>query len=118
MRNGRNWGLWLGWLGAVWLFAIFIASIVNYTRGIDVVALLVALIGQLVVVIAWTLWRPLPLWIVSGWGLIMVSAFVGLLITVPGGFVVSWLLIGIVPVGLAMLLAAIVTMDRSVSLTH
>jgi hypothetical protein len=111
-------GVWMGWLGAVWLLAIFIASIVDYSRGIDVVAVLIALIGQLVVTIAWTLWRPLPLWIVSGWGLILLSATVGLFITVPGSFFLSWTLVGIIPVGAAMILAAVVQMGRSASLTH
>jgi hypothetical protein len=118
MQRNRNRGVWLAWLGAIWLFAIFLASIVSYSRGIDVVALLVALLGQLTLAIAWLLWRPLPLWIVSGWGLIMLSAVLGLLITVPGGFFVSWLMVGIVPVGLAMLVAALIEMERSPELSH
>jgi hypothetical protein len=117
-RRQGNTGRWLTWLGAVWLFAIFIASIVDYSRGVDVVWLLVAFIGQLVIAIAWTLWRPLPLWIVSGYGLVLLAGVVGLLITVPGSLFLSWTMIGYVPIGLLMIVAAIVEMDRSTSLTH
>jgi hypothetical protein len=67
----------------------------------------VAFIGQRAVAIAWTLYRPLPLWIPAGWGLILLSGYVGLLITIPGGFDVTWSLVGLVPVGLLMILTAI-----------
>ena len=117
MRH-RTRGVWISWLGALWLLAIFIGSIVDYSRGVDVVAVLIAFIGQLVVTIAWTLWRPLPLWIVAFWGLIMLSALVGLLITVPGSAFLSWSVLALVPTGLAMLIAAGAQVDRSPSLVH
>jgi len=115
-RSSR--GAWLSWLGVAWLLGVFIASIVDYHRGIDAAGVLVAFVGQLGVAIAWTLYRPLPLWIPAGWGLILLSGYVGLLITIPGGFDVTWSLVGLVPVGLLMIVTAILEMDRSPELTH
>jgi hypothetical protein len=115
-RSSR--GAWLSWLGVAWLLGVFIASIVDYHRGIDAAGILVAFIGQVAVAIAWTLYRPLPLWVPAGWGLIMLSGYVGLLITIPGGFDVTWSLVGLVPTGLLMILTAILEMDRSPELTR
>ena len=117
MERG-NRGPWLSWLGVAWLLGVFIASIVDYHRGIDAAGVLVAFLGQVGVAIAWTLYRQLPLWIPAGWGLILLSGYVGLLITIPGGFDVTWSLVGLVPTGLLMILTAILEMDRSPELTH
>ena len=108
----------MAWLTTIWLLGVFLESIVVYNRGVDVVAVVIALIGQLVVTIAWTLYRPLPLWLVCFWALIVLSAVLGLVITVPGGFVMSWLVVGLVPSGVAMLIAAWLATERSHSLVH
>jgi hypothetical protein len=116
----------VAWLATLLLLVVFIASIVYYNRGIDTVAVLIALIAQLAVVIAWAVYRPLPLWIPAGHGLILLSAVVGLLITAPagratttlGGIPFSWMLIGLVPAGIVMMLAAAIHRQPSASLTH
>lgn len=126
MARSRRWALWLAWLVTLLLLIVFVASIVYYSRGIDTVAVLIALIAQLTVVIAWSLYRPLPLWIPAGHGLILLSAVLGLLITAPsgqstttiGGFVLSWMLIGLVPAGVVMILAAALHGSRSTALTY
>jgi uncharacterized membrane protein len=116
----------VAWLATLLLLVVFIASIVYYNRGIDTVAVLIALIAQLIVVIAWALYRPLPLWIPAGHGLILLSAVVGLLIAAPaghsvttlGGIALSWTLIGPVPAGIVMILAAVMHRQPAMSLTH
>jgi hypothetical protein len=124
--RARRRALWLAWLATLLLLVVFIASIVYYSRGIDTVAVLIALIAQLTVVIAWALYRPLPLWIPAGHGLILLSAVVGLLITAPaghsvttlGGIALSWMLIGLVPTGIVMILAAVMHRQPAMSLTR
>lgn len=117
--GGRRLALWIGWLGIVWLFAVFLASIVSYTRGIDMIAVLIGLLTQLTVVIAWTLWRPLPLWIVYFHALILLALVLGFVVTVPGALnTLSWMYIGVVPVGIAMIVAAFLHWERSAELTH
>lgn len=126
MARARRRALWLAWLATLLLLVVFIASIVYYSRGIDTVAVLIALIAQLTVVIAWALYRPLPLWIPAGHGLILLSAVLGLLIAAPagrsittiGGIPLSWMLIGLVPAGVVMILAAAMHREPSASLTH
>ncbi len=126
MGRARRRALWLAWLATLLLLVVFIASIVYYNRGIDTVAVLIALIAQLTVVIAWALYRPLPLWIPAGHGLILLSAVVGLLIAAPAGHSVttlagialSWTPIGLVPTGIVMILAAAMHRQPAMSLTH
>lgn len=126
MGRARRRALWLAWLATLLLLLVFIASIVYYSRGIDTVAVLIALIAQLTVVIAWSLYRPLPLWIPAGHGLILLSATFGLLITAPaghsvttiGGIPLSWMLIGLVPAGMVMILAAAMHRQPAMSLTR
>lgn len=116
MGRNRRWALWIGWLGIVWLLAVFLASIIWHTRGLDTIAVLIALLAQLTVVIVWSLVPRFPLWIVLFHALIMLSLVVGFFVTAPGAF--SWMLIGLIPVGAAMLAAGILHMDRSPALTH
>jgi hypothetical protein len=126
VARARRRALWLAWLATLLLLVVFIASIVYYSRGIDTVAVLIALIAQLTVVIAWALYRPLPLWIPAGHGLILLSAVVGLLIAAPAGrsittiagIPLSWMLIGLVPAGIVMIVAAAMHRQPSVGLTH
>ena len=116
----------LAWLATFWLIAVLVMSIVGYTRGLDVVALAIALIVQAVVVIAWTVYRPLPLWIIAGHGLILIALVVGLGITAPGaavgqtlfGLNVAWLAVGLLPTGVAMILAALVGWNREHVVGH
>ena len=115
--GNRRLALWISWLGTFWLLGVFLASIVYFTRGLDTIAVLVALLAQLTVTIGWALIPRLPLWIVFFHALIMLSLVVGFFITAgAGGF--GWMLIGLIPVGVAMLVAGLVHLERSAELTH
>lgn len=112
--------IWIGWLATFWLIAVLVLSMLSYVRGLDPAVLAVALVVQVVLVVAWTLWRPLPLWIVAGHGLILLSLVLGLALTAPASVLpdplpaiaAPWLSVGLVPVGLAMLVAALVAWNR------
>lgn len=118
MRQGnRRLALWIGWLGVLWLFVVFLVSILAYTRGIDTIVVLMALLAQLTVVIGWALVRRLPLWIVFFHGLIMLALVIGFVITAgAAGF--TWMFVGLIPVGVAMLVAGLLHVERAHSLTH
>jgi hypothetical protein len=119
MGNPRG-GLWLAWLATFWLIGVLVMSMLSYVRGVDVVALAIALTAQVGVVIAWSLYRPLPLWIVAGHGLIMLSLVLGFVVTAPASpppdpapaIALPWMLVGLVPAGLAMIAAALVAWNR------
>ena len=118
--------LWLAWLATFWLLAVLVLSMLSYVRGVDVVALAIALIAQVVLVVAWTLYRPLPLWIVAGHGLILLALVLGLAVTAPASplpdplppLAAPWLLVGLVPTGVAMILAALVAWNREHVVGH
>lgn len=116
----------IAWLATTWLAIVLVVSIADYTRGLDVVALAIVLPVQLAVVITWSLWARLPLWLVAGHGLILVALAVGLIIAGPAealpitglGVAVPWLLVGLIPTGVAMIAAAWVHWRPSGSLVH
>lgn len=118
--------IWIGWLAVVWLIAALAFSIVDYVRGLDPVTLAIGLVVQAVVVIVWTFWRGMPLWIVGGHGLILVGLALGLVVTAPSGPAgemtfgsgLPWLVVGLVPVGLAMVIAALVAWNREHIVGH
>ncbi|MDP8903950.1 MAG: hypothetical protein M3N29_01310 [Chloroflexota bacterium] len=126
MSRGARWARWLAWLATAWLLIVLLLSIFNYVRGLDPVVLLLALVAQITVLIAWLVYRPLPLWLVAGHGLIMLSLAFGLVIAAPPappaetlfGLRVAWLLIGLIPAGVAMILAALLHWDRSTVVGH
>ncbi len=105
----------LVWLATAWLVLVLLLSVVNYTRGLDVVALAITLPVQLGVLIIWQIFPRPPLWLIAGHGLIMIALAVGLVITAPAGepaktilgLTVPWLVVGLLPAGAAMLLAAV-----------
>lgn len=118
--------IWIGWLAVVWLIAVLVLSIAGYVRGLDPVALAIGLVVQAVVVIAWTFWRGMPLWIVGGHGLILVGLALGLVVTAPAGPAgetmfgsgLPWLVIGLLPAGVAMILAAFIAWNREHIVGH
>jgi hypothetical protein len=116
----------IAWLATAWLAVVLVVSIADYTRGLDVVALAIALPVQLAVVITWSLWARLPLWLVAGHGLILVALAFGLIIAGPAeplpitglGLAMPWLIVGLVPTGGAMIAAAWLHWRPSDSLVH
>ena len=108
MRNPRL-AIWLAWLTTAWLVVTFVLSIVYYVRGIDVVVIGLALIVQIVVLIAWLVYRQLPLWILAGHGLIFIGLALGLVISGPAGQFsgTPWMYLALVPAGVAMIVAAV-----------
>jgi len=111
----RDWiTLFISWLTTAWLVIVLEQSVVNFTRAIDVIALAAGLAAQLIVTVLWTFYPRMPLWLVWGHGLILLSLAIGLLIAGPPGTVdptafglaLPWLAIGLLPAGAAMVAAA------------
>ncbi|CAN5206439.1 hypothetical protein BH24CHL7_BH24CHL7_05800 [soil metagenome] len=108
--------LTIGWLATLWLAEVLVISMVEYTRGLDVAALALALPVQLFVVILWSLVPRLPLWLVAGHALILLGLGIGLVVAgpagpmpaMPFGLPVPWLIVGLIPTGVAMIVAAAV----------
>lgn len=124
MRTREAWSAALAGAATIWLVVTFWLSLTNEMSGVDRIAVGLALGMQLTVLLAWDLFPRLPLWIVAGHGLIMVSLALGLVITAPAGvtppfgLTMPWYLLGLVPAGLAMILAAAVRWQRTSSLAH
>jgi hypothetical protein len=116
----------LAWLATAWLVVVLLLSIANYTRGVDVIALAITLPVQVAVLVLWLAFPRLPLWIIAGHALIMVALGLGLLITAPAGqpaetlfgLELPWLLLGLVPAGVAMLVAAAVRWTPADAVVH
>lgn len=112
--------IWIGWLATFWLIAVLILSVLSYMRGLDVAVLAIVLIIQVVLIVLWTFWREMPLWMVALHGLILLALVLGLAITAPDSplpdplpsLPLPWLIVGLVPTGLAMLLAVLVAWNR------
>jgi len=124
MGTRETWAALLAGAATIWLLVAFWLSLTSEMSGIDRIALGLALAMQLSVLLAWDLLPRLPLWTVAGHGLIMVSLALGLIITAPAGappafgLAVPWYVLGLVPAGLAMILAAAARWQRSSSLAH
>lgn len=127
MRDRRRWALVIALAAALWLVAVLWLSLAHFTRGFDPLVLAMSLLMQLVVLIAWWLIPRLPLWLVAGHGLIMLSLGLGLVITAPGpstalepgvGPPLPWFLLGTLPAGLAMVVAAAVAWTPQKDLLH
>jgi hypothetical protein len=88
-----------------------IANLEEVPRNVDVVVLWLAGLLQLGLLLTWVFVPRLPRWIVAGWGLILVAAGIGVIITAPvpeGASVVPWALVGLVVGGIVtMILSAI-----------
>jgi hypothetical protein len=112
--------VWIGWLATFWLIAMLILSVFSFMRGLDIAVLALALIVQVVVIMLWTFWREMPLWIVAFHGMILLALVLGLAITAPTAALpdplpplsLPWLIVGLVPTGAAMLLAVLVAWNR------
>ena len=124
MRSREGWSALLAGAATIWLVVAFWLALTNEMSGIDRIAVGLALAMQLSVLLAWDLFPRLPLWIVAGHGLIMVSLALGLIITAPAGapptfgLAMPWYVLGLVPAGLAMILAAAARWQRSSGLAH
>jgi len=120
----QQWSAIVAGAATVWLAVALLLSLAYYTRGLDYLVIGLALAMQVSVLMAWDLLPRLPLWIVAGHGLIMVSLALGLVITAPAGGPapilagLPWLVVGLVPAGLAMIIAAAVRWQRAEGLVH
>jgi hypothetical protein len=80
-------------------------------RSVDVVVLWLAGLLQLGLVLTWALIPRLPAWVVAGWGLILIALGIGVIIAAPvpaGAAAFPWALVGLVVIGIATIVAAIV----------
>ena len=88
-----------------------IANLEDVPRNIDIVALWLAGLLTLGLLLTWIFIPKLPRWIVAGWGLILIAAGIGLIITAPvpaGASVVPWGLIGLVVGGIVTIILSAV----------
>jgi hypothetical protein len=127
MQTRLRQARWLAVLAMLWLIVTWILSMVFYTRGLDFIVIFLAGLGQLSVLIAWATFRGLPGWLVAGHGLVLLALAFGFVVVpgppggpLPGAPVLPapWLVIGLVPAGVAMILAAILRRAPSGSLAH
>ena len=124
MGSREGWSALLAGAATIWLVVTFWLALTNPMSSVDRIAVGLALAIQLTVLLAWDLFPRLPLWIVAGHGLIMVSLALGLIITAPAGgppafgLEVPWYVLGLVPAGLAMILASALRWQRSSGLVH
>lgn len=124
MTNRHNWSVLLTGAATIWLLITLGWAVAIGGRPIDAAVLAIAFVMQLTVVMAWDLLPRLPLWIVAGHALIMLSLTLGLVITVPaaqfgaGQAGVPFHVVGLVPAGVAMLLAAWLHWERAEGLVH
>ncbi len=110
----------IGWLTTFWLIATLILSVLSHARGLDIAVLAIALLVQVVLIVLWTFWREMPLWIVAFHGMILLAVVLGFAITAPAAtlpdplpaLALPWLAVGLVPAGVAMLLAVLVAWNR------
>jgi hypothetical protein len=80
-------------------------------RSVDVVVLWLAGLLHLGLVGTWAFLPRLPKWIVAGWGLILLGLGLGVIIAAPvpaGASSFPWALVGLVVIGIATIVAAIV----------
>jgi hypothetical protein len=123
MANRQNWSVLLTGAATIWLLIALGWALAIEARPVDALVIALAFVLQLSVVMAWDLLPRLPLWLVAGHALIMLALSLGLLITVPAEFGtgqagVPFHVVGLVPAGIVMLLAAWLRWDRSEALVH
>ena len=88
-----------------------VANLDDVPRNIDIVVLWLVGLLQLGLLLTWIFVPRLPRWIVAGWGLILVAAGVGVIITAPvpeGAATVPWALVGLVIGGIVTMIVAAV----------
>jgi hypothetical protein len=79
-------------------------------RWIDVTVLWIASALQLGLLLTWIFIPRLPKWIVAGFGIVLISTGIGVIITAPvpaGAGTMPWALLGLVLAGIATIIAAI-----------
>lgn len=127
MESRYRQARWLAIAAMLWLIVAWILSMIFYTRGLDFIVILLAGLAQLSVLIAWAIFRrALPGWLIAGHGLILLSLALGLVIIPgapaspgsPAAPAVPLLVLGLVPAGVAMILAAVLRRPPSSSLAH
>jgi hypothetical protein len=88
-----------------------LANIEFEPRSVDIVVLWLAGASQLGLLLTWVFIPRLPRWIVAGWGLILMSLGIGVIITVPvpeGASAIPWALIGLLVVGIVTVIMSVV----------
>ena len=88
-----------------------VANLEDVPRNIDIVALWLAGLLTLGLLLTWVFIPKLPRWIVAGWGLILIAAGIGLIITAPvpaGASVIPWGLVGLVVGGIVTIVLSAV----------
>jgi hypothetical protein len=124
MGNRHNWSVLLTGAATIWLLIALGWALAIEARPVDALVIALAFVLQLMVVMAWDLLPRLPLWLIAGHALIMLSLALGLVITVPAAQFgaamagIPFHVVGLVPAGLAMLVAAALRWDRSEALVH
>lgn len=98
-----------------------IAGLEPTPRSIDIVVLWLAGAGQLGLLLTWVFIPRLPRWIVAGWGLILASLGIGVVITVPtpaGAGGTPWALFGLLVVGIVTIVMSVVHSSGSSPSDH
>ena len=93
-----------------------IAKLEDVPRNIDIVALWLAGLLTLGLLLTWIFIPRLPRWIVAGWGLILIAAGIGIIITAPvpaGASVIPGGLIGLVIGGIVTIILSVVHSPES-----
>jgi hypothetical protein len=88
-----------------------IANLEDVPRNIDIVARWLAGLLTLGLILTWVFVPSLPRWVVAGWGLILIAAGIGLIITAPvpaGASVIPWGLVGLVVGGVVTIILSVV----------
>ena len=95
-----------------------VANLEAVPRSVDILVLWGAGLLQLGMVLTWALIPKLWRWVVSGFGLVLIAAGVGVVITAPvpaGASSFSWALVGLVLAGILDIVAAVVHSSPSES---
>ena len=88
-----------------------LANLEAVPRSTDILVLWLAGLLQLGLVLTWVFIPKLPRWIVAGWGLILIAASIGVVITAPvpaGASTFSWAFVGLLVAGILTIIASVV----------
>ena len=88
-----------------------LANLETVPRSTDILVLWLAGLLQLGLVLTWVFIPKLPRWIVAGWGLILIAASIGVVITAPvpaGASTFSWAFVGLLVAGILTIIASVV----------
>jgi hypothetical protein len=96
-----------------------VANLEAVPRSVDVVVLWGAGLLQLGLVVTWVFIPRLWRWIVAGWGLILIAAAIGVVITAPvptGASSFSWALVGLIVAGVLTIIASVIHSSADASI--